>query len=384
MKFHNGIHAIQFPDQRVEICAGMETLLCFPHLGEKLWRILKFLELGSSRSDLRQRAQRLDLEWKQVEELLQHLKRAELLDCGKAARRGTEDSTWMRLGGATLRAAYRNRKFLKVAFNTDTDLSVGLAGHLAAGGIGTICFSQLRDLHPSRAKHRVTELRQQLTSQVPAVKLVGNNKDSNLWINLNWGSINPIEVHHAMRQGVPFLSIVFGHDHVEVGPLTIPGITPCPNCIARHRQDRISDLTERVSSLLQVPFPHIESSLGRLGCAVASAQILSYLDQRASHPGRVTRIDIDGQTHNFDYHPDPNCGCCALLLEETGINQEFVSAGPWVSSWESWGSKGEASASSWDCVPLSEVPAFPTLSAVGCAPAVASPSESAPGSRPLA
>ena len=74
MKFHNGIHAIQFPDQRVEICAGMETLLCFPHLGEKLWRILKFLELGSSRSDLRQRAQRLDLEWKQVEELLQHLK----------------------------------------------------------------------------------------------------------------------------------------------------------------------------------------------------------------------------------------------------------------------------------------------------------------------
>lgn len=285
MRLHDGLHVASFPDGRTEICAGMETLLSFPSLSEKHARLLKFLVSGVSRSDFFLRAAALGIPRKQSEQLLGQLQAAELITLRSSRHpHGPDESTWRRIGGDAMRQSYRRRAKLRVSLNQRNPWSQMLADQLDAAGIGTIRFA------PPRVQ-------------------------ADLAVLVSWGFPNPLDVSVAMHDNLAHLPVVAGHDFVEIGPLVLPGYTPCASCVANTRAEQVPELQERVASLNGVNFPRIETSLAALGVAIASTTILAFLDNRAIFPGRVTRVDVDGNIEIMTYQTHPNCGCLGLPSE---------------------------------------------------------------------
>ncbi|EEZ90889.1 hypothetical protein [Mobiluncus mulieris] len=285
MRLHDGLHVASFPDGKTEICAGMDTLFSFPALPDKQVRLLKSLVSGISRSDFFCRAKDMGVTRSQGEQLLGQLQGAELISL-RASRHphGPDDSAWRRIGGDAMRRNYRHRSRLRVTLNQRNPWSQMLSEQLHAAGIGQVRFTP------------------KLTH-------------SDLAIFLSWGFPNPLDLSAAMHHNQPYLPIVAGNDYVEVGPLVKPGFTPCANCVSNARATLVSQLQERVASLSGVDFPRIETTLAAMGSSVGIATALAFLDRRAIFPGRVTRIDVDGDIEVMTYEAHANCGCTGLPPE---------------------------------------------------------------------
>lgn len=285
MRLHDGLHISSFLDGSTEICAGMETMLSFPLLPEKQTKLLKYLVNGISRSDFFLRATGMGVSRDQAEQLLGHLQRAELISLRNSRKSsGPDESVWRRIGGDAMRQTYRQRARLKVSLNQRNHWSQMLAEQLSTAGIGTICDDSSRN-HPD------------------------------LSILLSWGFPNPVAIAKAMRHNQTHLPLVAGNDFVEIGPLVVPGYTPCASCVSNHRAAQVPDLQERAASLAGVDFPRIETCLAAMGAAFASTTALAFLDHRAIFAGQVTRIDVDGGVEVMTYDSHPDCGCLGIPPE---------------------------------------------------------------------
>lgn len=128
---------------------------------------------------------------------------------------------------------------------------------------------------------------------------------------------NPIRYQGLMRQDIPHLSILMSDDHATVGPVVIPGKSPCLQCLDLHRLDHDPAwpmlATQLMNIQLSEPQPE-ESLLAGLTAYLAAGQVLSVL--AAGTPKAV------GSTMEFrvgSYMPalrkwtmHPDCGCSHL------------------------------------------------------------------------
>ena len=138
-----------------------------------------------------------------------------------------------------------------------------------------------------------------------------------------------------VRRGAASLVIQLGHDHpatappttgghrsrphltaairegvVIVGPLVLPGGTPCPNCIALHRADR--DATWPQSTPEPVPAAVEPCGVATLLAAVAyiTAEALTHLDEGTPETlGAEVAVTAPGHTRRRTWPTHPSCGC---------------------------------------------------------------------------
>ena len=322
MKLNEGIHLVKLPNGSVELCAGLETMFCFPQCSEKEFQLLQRLVAGCTRPDLSDFAKACRIPLTRVSEILRALVDVELLQLrSPRLHGGPDDGFWSRAGGAKMRRAYRNRQELSVSLNRADRMAQLLALELGAAGIGKIQVpattrSPEPDLETALdTRHTTKDLVEQrlrhaavTTRRIPA----------DLAVQFSWGIPDPVAAQKAMQANQPFLAVVAGHDFVEVGPLVVPGLTPCTSCIALHQATEVEHLAERAANLHWAVFPRVETALAGAGAAIAAAQALAFLDCRALHPGDVTRISVDGivTTRHFEAHPE--CDCRYLPVELDG------------------------------------------------------------------
>lgn len=317
MKLHEGLHVATFQDGRTEICAGMETMLSFPNHPRKRTRLVQTLAKGISRSDYFQFAKNLGVGRTEAQEILTQLHRAELLTIREPRLdAGPEESLWKRIGGNAMQETYRQRSRLKVSLNRDTFLTRLLGAELARAGIGTLRVSaedgSMNHADESRESMAFKSLIQGLgfgTSVTPPRGKV------DLAVQLSWGFPDPLVAASAMRRNIAHLPVVAGNDYIEIGPLVVPGLTPCVACVSNHRREFYPDMLEHAVSLLEVEFPRLETSLATAGAALAGSMALAFLDHRAIASGQVTRVDVDGGIEVMTYDTHPDCACCELPMD---------------------------------------------------------------------
>src|SRR5690625_1685258 len=120
-----------------------------------------------------------------------------------------------------------------------------------------------------------------------------------------------------MRQDIPHLSILVTDDHATVGPLVIPGKSPCLRCLDLHRVDHDPAwpmlATQLMNIQLREPQPE-ESLLSGLTAYLAAGQGLIVLaDGTPSTVGSTMEFGVGSYVpalRKWTVHPD--CGCCDL------------------------------------------------------------------------
>lgn len=321
MKLNEGIHLVRLPDGSVELCAGLETMFCFPRCSEKEFQLLQRLVVGCTRPDLSDFAKACRIPLTKVSEILRTLVDAELLQLrSPRLHGGPDDGFWSRVGGAKMRRAYRHRQEKCVSLNRADRMAQLLAVELGAAGIGKIQVpattrSTEPDLETTLDPRRT--MKELVERRLRHAAVTTRRISVDLAVLFSWGIPDPVAAQKAMQSTQPFLAVVAGHDFVEVGPLVVPGLTPCTSCIALHQATEVAHLAERAANLHWAAFPRVETALAGAGAALAATQALAFLDCRALHPGDVTRISVDGTitTRHFESHPECDCSYLPFDLD---------------------------------------------------------------------
>lgn len=313
MRLHDGLHIARFPDGRTEILAGVEPILCFKHLSHPQAEVLSHLARGCSRPDLKQLADTLNLPMSQVSALLGILSRAELLEL-RAPRHpgGPDESSWNRVGGKSGRDCYRKRRQRSVCLNSASRIAQLIALELASAGIGKLCFptqTKSGELGIDIPQHRARNLGALLESRGLKPLISSRSETADLAIKLAWGFPDLLELRLCLALSQPYLPIIAGHDFVEVGPIVVPGLTPCAYCTLLEKQQREPDFIRRMLSLNRDCAPRIETALAASSAAVAAGLVLAFLDGRRCADATGYRLSLDGRVETLTRRFHPDCGC---------------------------------------------------------------------------
>ena len=229
-------------------------------------------------------------------------------------------------GGAHVRA--RSARSVGVAGLGRLGLQIAVV--LAAAGVGTVLLQDddlvtsadlgvggylPRDVGSSRAEaaHRIVhDANATVRTRAPA------RSEPDLLVLVEHGAADPARSRLSMAIGIPHLSVVVQEAGVLVGPLVVPGATPCLRCVDLWRADVDERWGVVVAQLAARTRPHgpEESSLAAVAGSLAAAQALAHLDGRVptvrgaglevSLPEAVPRV------RSWSVHPD--CGCGAIPL----------------------------------------------------------------------
>jgi bacteriocin biosynthesis cyclodehydratase domain-containing protein len=107
-----------------------------------------------------------------------------------------------------------------------------------------------------------------------------------------------------------------------IGPLVVPGRTPCLRCVALARGDRDPQwpsVAAQLSGAGTLP-EACDVTLATLVAALTAMQVLDYVDDvnRPAALGRVLEYDLGaGTLRRRSVRPHPACGCGADTLEPT-------------------------------------------------------------------
>ncbi len=122
-----------------------------------------------------------------------------------------------------------------------------------------------------------------------------------------------------VRQDVPHLAVVVSADRAVVGPLVLPGRTPCLRCLDLHRRDRDPGWPQVVAQLLSA---QVRRTSGRAETAsatavagLASLQALVHLDGHVTpvSVGRTLELSLpDGLVERRAWRLHHACGCARL------------------------------------------------------------------------
>lgn len=111
---------------------------------------------------------------------------------------------------------------------------------------------------------------------------------------------DPLRTVSLMRSHTPHLPVVIG-DGITVGPLVIPGLTPCTRCLDLARRD-----ADSTWPLLAVQLAQLEAAVGAAHFALASSlAVVTVADQ---FNGRGWHAGSEG-VGCFDLSIHPECGC---------------------------------------------------------------------------
>ena len=131
-----------------------------------------------------------------------------------------------------------------------------------------------------------------------------------------YAGLDPLWMWRLLSDQVPHLPIVWHEASVSVGPLVVPGRTPCLRCIDLHRRDDDDAwpvIAAQLNALALVPHAE-ETVLTAVAAAVAVGQVLALLEERPlSRSGASFEIVApEGLPHIRMWAPHPDCGCTVL------------------------------------------------------------------------
>jgi hypothetical protein len=122
-----------------------------------------------------------------------------------------------------------------------------------------------------------------------------------------------------MRHDVPHLAVVTSLERITVGPLVLPGRTPCLRCLDLHRRDRDPAWPQVVAQLLSAETGRgagrAETASATAAAGLAAMQVLVQLDgyTRPASVGRTLELALpDGLVERRAWRLHPACGCARL------------------------------------------------------------------------
>ncbi len=247
------------------------------------------------------------------------------------ARRAPElsSTTWLpqvRDGGV---AAISRRRDWQISIYGDSRIATLAFGLLLSSGVSrTSLLSADKErrvedvdmcagfLRPSDIglpyKTRMQELSREL-SLFPSAKVIGVIPREEKRMALAIGNVPADQVQEWMSEGVPHLFIEAPDGaRIVIGPLVIPGRSPCSRCVSMSMEDQDSTWREIAMEKLVKPTSEVPVALAHHVAGCATLEILHFIDQGQSELiGKRIGIDYHRPTisapQSFTRHPA--CGC---------------------------------------------------------------------------
>ena len=111
-----------------------------------------------------------------------------------------------------------------------------------------------------------------------------------------------------LRRDIPHLLVTFDEQGATVGPLVVPGRTPCAHCLDLHRRDADASWVAIASQLVHRPHP---PSTAMLRGAVATEVSRMLIDReeplRSARQTRIQATDLSATSVVSEFHPDCQC-----------------------------------------------------------------------------
>ena len=210
-----------------------------------------------------------------------------------------------------------------------------LAGLLAAAGVGTLVLDdrdpvQVGDLglgghapedvgrprEQSAAARLATAHPRLRVGSALAVTEAGEPRLPDAVVVVEAHAAGPERYERLLGAGVPHLPVVVREADVVVGPLVLPGRSPCVGCCDRHAADADRGWPFVAADLALRPTDDVahETTLAATAAALATGQVLALLD--GATPAAVgRRLEValpEGVPRVRDVAPHPECGCIRL------------------------------------------------------------------------
>ena len=236
--------------------------------------------------------------------------------------------------GAAARVITRRRQ-TRVAVHGAGRVGGSIVSLLAAAGIGALHVDdegavRPADLAPAGIREqgaatRATAVTAPLRRTSAALSVTaGSAGPGNLGVDIAvvapTASAPAPEVLAAVRSR-PHLLVTVRETTASVGPLVVPGVTPCLRCVHLARADRDSQWAAMTAQLTGATrgVEACDVVLATLAAALASTQVLSYVDARAGSgsprpttAGGILSMDLaDGRLRRRSVAAHPSCGCGA-------------------------------------------------------------------------
>lgn len=147
----------------------------------------------------------------------------------------------------------------------------------------------------------------------------GTNLDSlDIVVVIEHGAIDPARMWRLIAEQVPHLPIVWGEAGASIGPVVLPGRTPCLRCVDLTRRDTDPAWPLIVAQLNNASSADAveESLVASMASAIAVSHVLAVLDGRApGRPGSAVEISLPDATPRFrQWLPHSECGCFDLAV----------------------------------------------------------------------
>lgn len=117
-----------------------------------------------------------------------------------------------------------------------------------------------------------------------------------------------------LRRDVPHLPVLLGDRSARIGPIVVPGETPCLGCLERHRADADPAWTAIASQLLGRAAADPRAVVVVQVAALAARTVLALLEHRDElGDGEELRVDLaTGAVSRRSWAPHAECGCRGL------------------------------------------------------------------------
>jgi hypothetical protein len=211
-----------------------------------------------------------------------------------------------------------------------------LATALAAAGVGQVDLVDERPVTPAdvgpagavrrdvgRAAHRaVLRTQAALRGPEPAIPAAVPVSGPDLVVLVHGSAADSTEAAALVRAGLPHLAVVVRERGVLVGPLVLPGRSPCLRCLDLQRTDRdpawprvLAQLTARGGRVPE------ETASALLAASLAALQVLGHLDGRRPPAALAATLEVelpDGLVSRRPWVAHRSCGCTSLVRAGDG------------------------------------------------------------------
>ncbi len=277
---------------------------------------------GADERAIRAALRRHDVPAKEADAVVGHLRAAHLL-VDAPTPESPDVAAWSLMDAGGDAAAVRARSSARVRVCDLGRLGAGLAMSLGAAGIGHL---ELDDAQPVARTDpgwggltvrdvgtpRAAAVARAVHDAFPGIRTPppGSGRPDLVVLIEHWVA-DPVRSRPLLAGGVPHLSVVLREASVLVGPLVVPGGSPCLRCADLHRAELDPDWP-RMAAQLAVARSRCseEATLAAVAGAWAVVQVLAHVDGRPSAAGSVLELrlpDLTPREWSFAAHPE--CGC---------------------------------------------------------------------------
>jgi bacteriocin biosynthesis cyclodehydratase domain-containing protein len=121
-----------------------------------------------------------------------------------------------------------------------------------------------------------------------------------------------------LRRDIPHLLVTYDEQGATIGPLVVPGRTPCAHCVDLHRRDADPSWVALASQLLYREHPQPSAAL-KCAVAIEVVRLVAFRDDiiNAGVHVRIRSDDLEKTVTPSEFHPD--CQCRSLQENVTSL-----------------------------------------------------------------